>query len=138
MSDQTPTPNAGIDVEKRVGQYVRLRDLKAEIETKHEEELAPVKQTMIMIEEELKTALSMMNATNMKTAAGTVSLSHKGLCADCHRLARDAQHNRSEQSFWHELGINPLAACVRLYAQRGDMVAMRAVVLVTIAERSRP
>lgn len=60
------------------------------------------------------------------------------LCADCHRLARDAQHNRSEQSFWHELGINPLAACVRLYAQRGDMVAMRAVVLVTIAERSRP
>lgn len=59
------------------------------------------------------------------------------LCASCHRLARDAQHNRSEQSFWHELGINPLAACVRLYAQRDDLVAMRAVVMVTIAERSK-
>lgn len=57
------------------------------------------------------------------------------LCADCHRLARDAQHKRCEQSFWHELGINPLAACVRLYAVRGDLVAMRAVVFLTISER---
>lgn len=77
MDDAAQNPTPQIDVEKRVGQYVRLRDLKAEIETKHEEELAPVKQTMLMIEEELKTALSSMNATNMKTTQGTVSLSHK-------------------------------------------------------------
>lgn len=49
-----------------------------------------------------------------------------------HRLARRAQHNIA---FWHELGIDPLPICERLYAQRGDLVAMRAVILVAIAER---
>lgn len=66
-----------VDVEKRVGQYVKLRDLKAEIKAKHEDELKPVTETMLMIEEELKSALSAVNATNMKTSAGTVSLSTK-------------------------------------------------------------
>jgi hypothetical protein len=57
------------------------------------------------------------------------------LCAGCHRLNRDAQHNRNEQEFWQSLGINPLATCVDLYAQRGDLVAMRYVVFVTISKR---
>lgn len=57
------------------------------------------------------------------------------LCADCHRLARDAQHSRSELSFWGGLGINPLITCARLYAQRGDPVAMENVIRVAIAER---
>lgn len=59
------------------------------------------------------------------------------LDASCHRLARDAQHNRAEQQFWDDLGIHPLATCVKLYAQRGDLVAMQAVVMVAIAERGR-
>ena len=59
------------------------------------------------------------------------------LCAQCHRLARDAQHNRSEQSFWDAIGINPLICCTELYAQRDDLVAMRAVVFVTIAQRRK-
>lgn len=59
------------------------------------------------------------------------------LCASCHRLARDAQHNRNEQEFWNSLGVNPLVTCEKLYAQRGDLVAMRAVVFVAIAERSK-
>ncbi|ODM71734.1 hypothetical protein [Bradyrhizobium elkanii] len=57
------------------------------------------------------------------------------LCADDHRLNRTAQHNRGELAFWHELGINPLICCQRLYAARGDLVAMRAVIITTIAER---
>jgi hypothetical protein len=57
------------------------------------------------------------------------------LCPEEHRLARHAQHNRSEQAFWDDLKINPLICCQRLYAVRGDLVAMRAVVLTTIAER---
>jgi len=57
------------------------------------------------------------------------------LCAGDHRLARDAQHNRNEQAFWAELGLNPLAICVSLYAQRDDLVAMRHVVMVAIASR---
>ncbi|WP_256470504.1 hypothetical protein [Bradyrhizobium sp. 45] len=37
--------------------------------------------------------------------------------------------------FWAQLDINPLLVAQRLYAQRGNLVAMRAVVLVAIAER---
>lgn len=58
------------------------------------------------------------------------------LCAECHRLARDAQHNRGEVEFWHALGINPLAVCVALYGQREDLVAMRSVIFLAIAQRS--
>ena len=57
------------------------------------------------------------------------------LCAEHHRLSRHAQHNRGEQQFWIDLGINPLLACANLYAQRGDLTAMQAVVIATIATR---
>jgi hypothetical protein len=53
----------------------------------------------------------------------------------CHRTDRDALHQIGEDLFWHILGINPLLVCEQLYAQRGDLVAMRAVVLRAIAER---
>jgi hypothetical protein len=59
------------------------------------------------------------------------------LCASDHRNARHAQHKRGEAEFWQSLGINPLIVCERLFAQRGDLVAMRAVVFVAIAERSK-
>ena len=59
------------------------------------------------------------------------------LCAEHHRLGRNAQHNQGERQFWEALGINPLATCVALYAQAGDMVAMRAVIFVTIAQRGK-
>lgn len=59
------------------------------------------------------------------------------LCGDDHRVAKHAQHNRNEQEFWHELGINPLITAEKLYAQRGDLVAMRAVIFMTIATRGR-
>lgn len=58
------------------------------------------------------------------------------LCADCHRNGRHAQHRGNEREFWLQLGIDPHHVCERLYAQRGDLVAMRAVVMVAIAERS--
>jgi len=70
----TPPP---IDVAKRVGQFVKLRDLKAEMKAKHDEELKPVNDTMEMIKDELKQALQQVNADNMKTENGTVSLSMK-------------------------------------------------------------
>lgn len=60
------------------------------------------------------------------------------LCAEDHRLGRRAQHTRDEQGFWYELGINPLITAERLYAQRGDLVAMRAVIFSTIATRGQP
>lgn len=57
------------------------------------------------------------------------------LCAEHHRLARDAQHNRNEREFWYALGIPILDVCERLYRQRDDLAAMRAVVMCAIAER---
>lgn len=59
------------------------------------------------------------------------------LCSGCHRLDRDAQHNRGERAFWDAVGINPLIVAEKLYAQRGDVVAMRAVIFSAIAERGR-
>jgi hypothetical protein len=53
------------------------------------------------------------------------------LCREHH----ERQHKIGERQFWYELGINPFLAAKRLYAKRGDLVAMRAVVYHTIAER---
>ena len=58
------------------------------------------------------------------------------LCRDDHLNARHAQHKGSEEAFWIGLGISPYLVATRLYAQRGDLVAMRAVILVAIAERN--
>ena len=53
----------------------------------------------------------------------------------CHQTDPDALHRRGEYLFWADLGINPLLICERLYRQRGDLVAMRAVILSAMAER---
>lgn len=59
------------------------------------------------------------------------------LCADDHRLAKNAQHHvGNERLYWARLGIDPLLTAERLFAQRGDLVAMRAVVMIAIAERN--
>ena len=57
------------------------------------------------------------------------------LCGSCHREDRNALHRVGEYLFWLDLGINPLLICTRLYAARGDLVRMRAIILVAIAER---
>lgn len=53
------------------------------------------------------------------------------LCSEHHR----EQHNIGELRFWYDLGISPLLVCEKLYARRGDLVAMRAVIINAIAER---
>lgn len=59
------------------------------------------------------------------------------LCSECHRLARDAQHNGNERTWWERLGLNPYLIARDLYAKRSDPVAMRMVVVKAIAERGR-
>lgn len=59
------------------------------------------------------------------------------LCSGCHRLDRDAQHNRGERAFWETIDINPLLVAAHLYAVRADLVAMRAVCFVAIADRRK-
>ena len=53
------------------------------------------------------------------------------LCAEDHR----EQHQIGEAEFWNRVGLNPLLVAVKLYAQRGNLVAMRAVVFTAIAGR---
>jgi hypothetical protein len=57
------------------------------------------------------------------------------LCAACHRQDNDALHQVGEALFWHILGLDPLLVAERLYAARGDTVAMRAVVFAAIGSR---
>jgi hypothetical protein len=59
------------------------------------------------------------------------------LCRDDHQNARHAQHKGNEEAFWLALGISPYLTAKRLYEQRRDLVAMRAVVMVAISERTR-
>lgn len=57
------------------------------------------------------------------------------LCNGCHTNDPDAQHRIGEQEFWRRLNVNPFLLCQRLYAVRCDLLAMRAVIFMTIAER---
>lgn len=59
------------------------------------------------------------------------------LCSQCHRLARDAQHQGNERAFWERLNLNPYLIARDLYAQRADFTAMHFVVVKAIAERSK-
>jgi hypothetical protein len=59
------------------------------------------------------------------------------LCPEHHREGKDALHRVGELQFWYDLGISPFLVCQKLYAQRGDQVAMRAVILAAIAERGQ-
>lgn len=59
------------------------------------------------------------------------------LCDACHTRDADSQHRVGEVAFWQRVGLNPLLVARRLYAQRADLVAMRAIVLQAIAERGQ-
>ncbi len=74
---QATTTASPIDVEKRVDQFVKLRDLKAEMKERHAAEMKPVTDTMEMIKDELKQALAQVSGDGIKTASGTVSLLNK-------------------------------------------------------------
>ena len=58
------------------------------------------------------------------------------LCRGCHLTDPDAQHRVGEEAFWSALGIDPLVVAKRLWEASGDVVRMRAIVMVAIAERS--
>lgn len=78
MTDQNTQPSQApqptIDVDKRVEQFVRVRDLKAEMKARHDEEMKPLNDAIDMLKLELSTALNMANAENIKTSSGTVSV----------------------------------------------------------------
>jgi hypothetical protein len=84
MSDDQNTSPAvppAIDIEKRVGQFVKLRDLKAELEEKHKEELKPINAALDMLKQVMAQGLDQLNVDSAKTSCGTVSFSSKASAA---------------------------------------------------------
>ena len=69
-----------IDVEKRVAQFVRLRDKIKLLTDKHDAELAPYKEAKAQLEAELLNHLNHNNMKSARTDAGTVSVSEKTSC----------------------------------------------------------
>lgn len=81
MDTSTPPPMAPpIDVEKRVAQFVRLRDKIKLLTDKHDAELAPYKEAKAQLEAELLNHLNHNNMKSARTDAGTVSVSEKTSC----------------------------------------------------------
>lgn len=70
-------PTGPIDIEMRVGQYVKLRDLKAQLEDKHKSELKPINEAMDMLKQVMAAGLDQLNVDSAKTPCGTVSFSPK-------------------------------------------------------------
>lgn len=65
------------DLELRAGQFVKLRDLKAEIKERHEAELKPINDAMDGLKEVLSREMSALNVDSVKTGSGTVSFTSK-------------------------------------------------------------
>jgi len=76
--DQTPPPAPQpIDLEKRVGQFVKLRDLKAELVERHKAELAPFNDAMEALKAEIAAGMDTLNVDSVKTSCGTASFTSK-------------------------------------------------------------
>ena len=65
------------NIELRVDQYVRLRDMKAAIVERHKEELKMDNETMGLLEEIFLREMNNISVNSLKTAAGTVSQKRK-------------------------------------------------------------
>ena len=70
---QTPT----VAIEKRVEQYVQLRDLIKEIEQRHKEELQPYKDGLEALNGSLLKHLNAIGAESVRTNHGTVYRTNK-------------------------------------------------------------
>lgn len=76
MSDGLPQDEP-VDVELRAAQFIKLRDLKAEIAERHKAELAPINEAMEGLKQLLSKGLDSLNVASAKTACGTVSFTTK-------------------------------------------------------------
>lgn len=84
MTEQTPAPAAKeepVDIEKRVGQFVKLRDLKQEMEARHKEELKPINEAMEGLKSLIAKGMDALNIDSAKTPCGTASFSTKSSAA---------------------------------------------------------
>jgi hypothetical protein len=77
MTDTTTAPLKEEDLNKRTDQFIKLRDLKAVIEERHELELKPINEAMEGLKGIMATAMDALKVDSVKTPSGTVSFSTK-------------------------------------------------------------
>jgi hypothetical protein len=68
----TPSPPNVPNFEKRVAQYVQLRDLIKQEDDAHKEKMLPKRETLEQLNSALLQALNAVNGDSISTAAGTV------------------------------------------------------------------
>src|SRR2546426_602167 len=66
-----------IDLEMRAGQFIKLRDMKSEMEERHKAELAPIKEAMEALKTVFAAGMDTLNVDSVKTACGTISFTSK-------------------------------------------------------------
>ena len=66
-----------IDIEKRVAQYIALRDKIKQLDDAHKERMKPFKETLEILNSDLLGHLNAINANNAATNAGTVYRTEK-------------------------------------------------------------
>lgn len=64
-------------MEKRTAQFIKLRDLKAELKEKHAAELAPINEAMESLKAVLTQGMDSLNVDSVKTTCGTVYFTAK-------------------------------------------------------------
>jgi hypothetical protein len=75
MDDQTkPEP---VDIEKRAAQFIKVRDLKSEMEDRHKEELRPLNEALDSLKAVFAEHMSALSVTSMKTVSGTIAFKSK-------------------------------------------------------------
>lgn len=80
MTDTTAAPAPAMDareIEKRVGQYIAIRDRLAELDAEHEERCKKLKETQNLLSGLMLTYLERAGATSIKTPEGTCIASSK-------------------------------------------------------------
>lgn len=77
VSVNAPTTVAQVDMNKRVAQFIKLRDKIKEIEDRHAEELAPYREAMEQLEGLFLEHLNNTGSDKVGTEAGTVYRTEK-------------------------------------------------------------
>lgn len=78
MSDNgSVTPEPPEDLDLRTDQFIRLRDLKAQMKERHDAEMKPINDAMEGLKSVMAKAMDALHLDSVKTSSGTVSFSTK-------------------------------------------------------------
>lgn len=77
MTNILGTPGMQADLDTRVGQYVKLRDKIKELDDKHKEVMAPMRETLEQLNSVILQKLQAAGAESVRTTSGTAYITPK-------------------------------------------------------------